>query len=149
QFHDVYNADVVAAVSWLKDQTFVDPNRIIVTGVSYGGIQTLITAEKGLDVKGFVAFAPGAMSYANLALRERMQEAAKNAKAPVLLLQAQNDYSTGPSELLGPILKEKGLPSHNTIYPAFGTTNQHGHGAFATWSLGTAQWGPEVLAFMD
>jgi dienelactone hydrolase len=147
--HDVYNADVVAAVAWLKEQPFVDPERIIVTGVSYGGIQTMITAEKGLGVKGFVAFAPGAMSYANLALRERLQEAAKNAKAPVLLLQAQNDYSTGPSELLAPILTAKGAPSKSTIYPAFGTTNQEGHGAFATWSLGTAQWGGEVLAFLD
>ena len=149
KLHDEYNADVVAAIAWLKEQPFVDPNRIIVTGVSYGGIQTLITAEKGLGVKGFVAFAPGAMSYANVALRERLQEAAKNAKAPVLLLQAQNDYSTGPSEILAPILKAKGAPSHNTIYPAFGTTNQQGHGAFATWSLGTAQWGADVLAFID
>jgi dienelactone hydrolase len=147
--HDEYNADVVAAVAWLKEQPFVDPERIIVTGVSYGGIQTMITAEKGLGVKGFISFAPGAMSYANLALRERLQEAAKHAKAPVLLLQAQNDYSTGPSELLAPILKEKGPPNHNTIYPAFGTTNQQGHGAFATWSLGTQQWGGEVLAFID
>src|SRR5262245_39421054 len=45
-FHDEYNADVVAAVAWLKEQPFVDPNCIIVTGVSYGGIQTMITAQK-------------------------------------------------------------------------------------------------------
>ena len=51
--------------------------------------------------------------------------------APVLLLQAQNDYSIGPSEILAPILKAKGPPSHSTVYSAFGTTNQHGHGAFA------------------
>jgi dienelactone hydrolase len=149
KLHDVYNADVVAALAWLKEQPFVDRERIIVSGVSYGGIQTLVTAEKGLGVRGFVAFAPGAMSFANVTLRERMQEAAKNAKAPLLLLQAQNDYSTGPSEILAPILKVKGMPSHNTVYHAFGTTNQHGHGAFATWSLGTAQWGEEVLEFID
>ena len=149
KLHDVYNSDVVAALAWLKEQPFVDPERIIVSGVSYGGIQTLVTAEKGLGVRGFVAFAPGAMSFANVTLRERMQECAKNTKAPLLLLQAQNDYSTGPSEILGPILKANGAPSHNTVYPAFGTTNQHGHGAFATWSLGTSQWGPEVLEFID
>jgi dipeptidyl aminopeptidase/acylaminoacyl peptidase len=149
KLHDVYNADVVAAVAWLKEQPFVDSQRIIVSGVSYGGIQTLLTAEKGLGVRGFISFAPGAMSFANVALRERMQLAAKNAKAPLLLLQAQNDYSTGPSEILAPILKAKGVPSHNSVYPAFGTTNQHGHGAFATWSLGTAQWGGEVLDFIE
>jgi carboxymethylenebutenolidase len=149
KLHDVYNHDVVAAIAWLKEQPFVDRERIIVSGVSYGGIQTLITAETGLGVRGFVAFAPGAMSFASPALRERMKMAAQHAKAPLLLLQAQNDYSTGPSELLGPILKQHGPPSHNTIYPAFGKTNQHGHGAFATWSLGTAQWGGEALEFID
>jgi carboxymethylenebutenolidase len=149
KLHDVYNADVVAALSWLKDQPFVDASRIVVSGCSYGGIQTLITAEKGLGVKAFVPFAPGAMSYANVALRERMQEAVKNCQTPMLLLQAQNDYSTGPSELLAPILKSKGEPSRSTIYPAFGHTNQHGHGAFACWSLGAEQWGAEVLAFLD
>src|SRR5205807_10377325 len=110
-------------------------------GVSYGGIQTLITAEKGLSVRGFVAFAPGAMSFANVALRERMQEAVRNAKAPLLLLQAKNDYSTGPSELLAPILKSKGPPSHNTVYPAFGSMEQHGHGAFANRSLASGLLG--------
>src|SRR5207253_8369169 len=114
--HELDNHDVVAAVAWLKDQSFVDLRRIIVTSVSYGGIQTMLTAEKGLGVRGFVSFAPGAMSFANTALRERMKAAAMNAKAPLLLLQARNDYSTGPSELLGPVLSRKGPPSHCTIY---------------------------------
>jgi dienelactone hydrolase len=149
KLHDVYNEDVVAALTWLKEQPFVDANKIVVSGCSYGGIQTLITAEKGLGVKAFVPFAPGAMSFANLALRERMQQAVKNCKAPMLLLQAKNDYSTGPCELLGPLLKAKRDPSHSTIYPAFGTTNQQGHGAFACWSLGTQQWGGEVLEFIE
>ncbi len=149
KLHDVYNEDVVAALMWLKDQPFADANRIVVSGCSYGGIQTLITAEKGLGVRAFVPFAPGAMSFANVALRERMQEAVRKSTAPMLLLQAQNDYSTGPSELLAPLLKAKGGPSHSAVYPAFGTTNQQGHGAFACWSLGTQQWGGEVLAFID
>jgi dienelactone hydrolase len=149
KLHDVYNEDVVAALAWLKEQPFVDSKRIIVSGVSYGGIQTLVTAQKGLGVRGFISFAPGAMSFANVALRDRMQEGVHNAKAPLLLLQAKNDYSTGPSELLAPLLQAKGPPSHSTVYPAFGTTEQHGHGAFATWSLGTQQWGAEALEFID
>lgn len=147
--HDVYNADVVAALAWLKEQPTVDRERIVVTGVSYGGIQTLITAEKGLGVKAFVPFAPGAMSFANVALRERMQQAVKNCQTPMLLLQAKNDYSTGPSEILAPLLQAKRDASHSTVYPAFGHTNQHGHGAFATWSLGIEQWGEEVLEFIE
>ena len=60
----------------------------------------------------------------------------------------QNDYSVGPSQILAPILKAKGAPNHSTIYPAFGSSNQHGHGAFACWSLGIKQWGDEVLQFI-
>jgi dienelactone hydrolase len=70
----------VAAVAWLKEQPSVDPRRIVVSGVSYGGIQTLLTAEKGLGIRAFVPFAPGAMSFANRALRERMATAVRNAK---------------------------------------------------------------------
>jgi dienelactone hydrolase len=149
KFHELYNHDVVAALDWMKQQPTIDPRRIFVSGVSYGGIQTLLTAEKGAGARGFIAFAPAAMSFANVALRQRLVEAAKNSKRPVLLLQAQNDYSVGPSEILAPVLKEKGAPSHSTIYPAFGATNQHGHGAFACWSLGIQQWGAEVLQFLD
>jgi hypothetical protein len=89
------------------------------------------------------------MSFANVALRERMQQAVKNCQTPMLLLQAKNDYSTGPSEILAPLLQAKGDASHSTVYPAFGHTNQHGHGAFATWSLGIEQWGGEVLEFIE
>ncbi len=119
------------------------------SGVSYGGIQTVLSAEKGLGVRAFVPFAPAAMSYANKTLRERLVLAAKNAKAPVFLLQAKNDYSTGPSELLAPILEKTGRGSRSKIYAAFGTTNQQGHGAFATSSLGATIWGNDVLDFLD
>src|SRR5262249_40987223 len=59
ELHDRYNADVVAALTWLKKQPFVDPARIVISGVSYGGIQTLLTAEKGLGLKAAMAFSPG------------------------------------------------------------------------------------------
>jgi carboxymethylenebutenolidase len=147
--HELYNLDVVAAVDWLKKQPFVDDQRLIMSGVSYGGIQTVLSAEKGLGVRGFVPFAPAAMSFANRALRERLVVAARNAKAPVFLLQAENDYSTGPARMLEPILKQNGQPSHACVYPPFGSTNQEGHGAFACRSLGITIWGHDVLEFVD
>jgi len=118
--HDVANHDVVAAVAWLKTRPFVDPSKIVMSGCSYGGIQTLLAAEKGLGIRAFVPFAPGAMSWANTALQARLEQAAKNAKAPVLLIQAKNDFSTGPSERLGPILKEHGAPSGNKLHAEMG-----------------------------
>jgi carboxymethylenebutenolidase len=148
ELHEFYNSDVVAAVSWLKIQSFVNTNKMIMSGISYGGIQTVLSAEKGLGLRAFIPFAPAAMSWrGNPLLRERLLTAIKNAKAPVFLLQAENDYNLGPSELLGKELNGKGKPNQSKVYPAYGTSNAEGHGAFAT--KGSAIWGADVSAFLD
>jgi carboxymethylenebutenolidase len=147
RLHEEYNRDVVAAVEWLKGQPFVDQQRLVMSGCSYGGIQTLLTAEKGLGVRAFVPFAPAAKSWANTELRKRLLEAVLTAKAPLFLIQAQNDYSLGPSEVLGPMIQQKGPPNQATTYPPYGTTPQEGHWDFATKEGGAAIWGQDVLAF--
>src|SRR5262249_42044923 len=111
--------------------------------------QTLLTAEKGLGLRAFIAFAPGAMSWGNFVLRQRLERAVRNAKAPLFLVQARNDFSLGPSELLGPIVRAKGPPNDAKIYPAFGTTPKEGHAAFATHAGGIAVWSQDVFNFLD
>lgn len=142
------NEDVVAAVAWLKTQNFVDPRHIAMAGFSYGGIQTLLAAEKGLGIGAFVSFAPAAMSWGNTLLRQRLLDAVAKAKAPLFLIQAANDFSTGPSEVLGPAVRAKGPPSRATLYPEFGASHRDGHGGFATRAAGVAIWGRDVLAFL-
>ncbi len=146
--HEAYNLDVVGAVDWLRSQPGVDSRRLVMTGVSYGGIQTLLSAEKGLGVRAFVVFAPGAMSWGNPELRARLRRAAENTRAPVFLAQAANDFSTGPSEVLGPIIRAKGPPNQAKLYPAFGTTPMQGHGGFAGRG-GVPIWSADVFAFLD
>jgi len=150
KLHERANLDVEAAVTWLKQQPFVNTNAMIMSGISYGGIQTVLAAEKGLGMKGFLPFAPAAMSWAgNPLLRERLVQAVKNAKAPMFLLQAENDFNLGPSELLGQELKRKGQPNGAKVYPPFGDKDDHraGHGDFAV--RGSDVWSADVLAFLD
>lgn len=118
------------------------------SGGSYGGIQTLLAAEKGLGLCAFVSFAPAAKSWANTELRKRLLKAVTDAKAPLFLIQAQNDYGLGPSEVLGPVIKRKGHPNQAKIYPPYGTTPQEGHAGFATKEGGIAIWGSDVLDFI-
>jgi dienelactone hydrolase len=147
KLQEEYNQDVVAAVEWLKGQSFVDQRRMVMSGCSYGGAQTLLAAEKGLGLRAFAPFAPAAKSWANTELRKRLLEAVRNAKSPLFLIQAQNDFSIGPSEVLGPVIKQKGPPNQAKVYPPYGTTPQEGHYAFATKEGGIAIWGSEVLDF--
>jgi pimeloyl-ACP methyl ester carboxylesterase len=117
------------------------------SGVSFGGIQTLLAAEKDLGVRAFVAFAPGAMSWRWVAgLDGRLAQAVERARAPVLIVQAQNDFDLAPSRVLGPLLERAGK-GRAEVFPAFGKTEQEGHGAFARTPAGAAIWGPTVLAF--
>jgi dienelactone hydrolase len=140
--------DVEAAVAAFKRMPGVDPGRIVMSGCSFGGIQTLLAAEKGLGVRAFVAFAPGAIAWKRVAaLGERLRAAVKAARAPVMVVQAENDYDLAPSRVLGEELKRRGDGSTARVFPAFGNTAQEGHGAFAATSQGIAIWGPEVIAF--
>ena len=126
----------------------IDPAHIVMSGVSFGGIQTLLAAEKGLGVRAFVAFAPGAMSWRHVpALRARLEQAVGKAQAPVLIIQARNDFDLAPSEVLGPAL-ERAAKGRAVVFPAFGATERDGHGAFARSREGTAIWGATVLDFL-
>lgn len=147
ELHELYLKDVIAAVEWLKKQSCVDPKRIAMTGVSYGGIQTILAAEQGLGVRAFVPFAPAAMSWkGNPPLRQRLLRAVKDTKAPMFLIQAENDYNLGPSEVLGKELQTMGKPHRAKLYPPYGKTAQDGHGAFSVRANDI--WGPDVSEFL-
>ena len=80
--HEEASRDVDAALAWLRARPDIDPRRIVMSGVSFGGIQTLLAAEKQSGVRAFVAFAPGAMSWRWVTgLDRRLEEAAERACA--------------------------------------------------------------------
>jgi carboxymethylenebutenolidase len=140
--------DVIAGLNYLKSRPFVDPARIAISGCSYGGIQTLLTGERELGVKALVPFAPGAMSWGqNLPLRDRLIRAVDLVKAPVFLIQAENDYSLAPSQVLSTEADKKHKDFQSKIYPAFGSSHQDGHWGFC--SSATDVWGADVLAFLE
>ncbi len=145
---ELYNKDVEAAVAWLKEQTWADTRHIAMTGISFGGIQTLLTAEKGLGIEAFIAFAPAAQSW-NPELAERLKRAVRDARTPIFIIQAKNDYSVEPCKVLGRELEKKGPPNAAKIFPKFGGTSQEAHWQFAARRDGIAIWEPDVNAFLD
>jgi dienelactone hydrolase len=145
-FYESHNKDVLAAIDWLKAQAFVDEGKIVMAGHSAGAIQTLLTAEKDSVVRAFVAFSPGAGSWDdNPLLQAMLRRAVRNAKVPVLVIQAQNDFTLAPSELLGKELQNKGGLNQSKVYPPCGTTHAQGN-AFALNA--TSVWAPDVFSFL-
>jgi carboxymethylenebutenolidase len=145
--HERRLEDTLGAVRWLREQPIVDARRLVVSGVSHGGIQTILAAEADGACVACVPFAPAAMAWrGNPELQERLVQAVRRARAPMFLLQAANDYSLGPSEMLGAELAAKGPPNRVRVYPAYGRDRATGHGQFAL--RGTAVWGADVLAFL-
>ncbi len=154
KLHAVYNRDVAAAVAWLKSQPFVDKNRVVMSGVSYGGIQTLVSAENIPGIRGFISFAPAAMSWKiPTSLRERMLTAIHNAKAPIFCYPGRQrlQHRSGakcwdPRSAKGAGCAEPG----QKLYPAFGADDDHrkGHAAFSTWNIGIDIWSPDVMHFV-
>jgi dienelactone hydrolase len=148
ELHQAEVEDVIASLTYLKSRPFVDPTRIAISGCSYGGIQTLLSGERDQDIKALLPFAPGAMSWEqNQLLQERLIRAVDLAKAPVFLIQAENDYSLGPSRVLSKEANKKRKNFQSKIYPAFGSSHQDGHWGFC--SSATDVWGADVLAFLE
>jgi dienelactone hydrolase len=140
--------DVVAALNYLKALPFVDRERIAISGCSYGGIQTLLAGERDLGVKALIPFAPGAISWErDPMLQDRLKQAVDRARAPIFLLQAENDFNLAPSRELNKEAKKKQVDFQAKVYPAFGSSHDDGHGGFC--ATATDVWGSDVLAFLE
>lgn len=146
RLHEEQLSDQLSGVAYLRTLPFVDSNRIGVYGWSFGGIQTLLAAERtDSGYKAAVSCAGAAQSWPTAPdLRARLTEAAQKAVMPIFLLQAQNDHSLAALEGLSETLRRSGKPHQARVYPAFGTTPQQGHEFCAQ---GSEIWGPEVFAF--
>jgi dienelactone hydrolase len=140
-------SDVVAAIEWVATQSFVDPSRVAIAGCSFGGIVSLLASERPTRARAVVDFAGGSMAWASsYPLQKRMSEAALAARVPVFFVQAENDFNTEPSLVLGQLMLDAGKPHQVEIFPPHGTTRMEGHAHFCNFGMG--EWGDLVLDFL-
>jgi carboxymethylenebutenolidase len=137
--------DQSQAFAWLSRQPFADRRRIAAMGNSFGGVIALLSAER-LAICAAVDAAGAAESWADApAVRALMTQAAARARAPVLFMQARNDFDLAPSRALHAAMVEAGRPAELRLYPPFGTTARDGH-AFPY--RGVTIWADDVHAFL-
>jgi dienelactone hydrolase len=120
--------DQLAALAYVKRLPIVDPQRIVVAGCSYGGIQALLGAESGAGYKAAISISPGALMWdRNDNLRTRLVKAVSGTNIPVLLIQPPKDASLGPSHVLGAAAVRAGKPLTVKVYPATGPAREQEH----------------------
>jgi carboxymethylenebutenolidase len=140
--------DQLAGLSYLKMLPYIDISRLVVAGCSYGGIETLLAAERGAGYKAAIALSPAALSWqANPQLQRRLLESIRNINIPVLLLQPTKDASLEPSRVLGGEFKRLGKSYSGKVYAAVGPEDEQGH-CFGG-ARGTHVWAQDVLDFVS
>ncbi len=146
ELQETHLEDTISALSYLKQLPYVNTNRIVMVGASFGGIQTVLATEKHLGIRASVAFAPAAMAWASLPLlQSRLIQAVRSATVPIMLIQAENDYDLTPTKTMATELEKANKPYKLLIFPAFGTTHAEGH-SFCV--RGEQVWGNEVFSFL-
>jgi carboxymethylenebutenolidase len=139
--------DVMAGLSFLKTAPAIDSKRIAIVGHSFGGQLTLLAAERDNAVRAAVAFAAAANSWERSSeLRDRLLAAADKAMAPIMLIQAANDYSTAPGYALADELERLHKPHLVKMYPPSGRTSEDGHNFVY---IAIPQWENDVFKFLD
>jgi carboxymethylenebutenolidase len=138
--------DQMAALAYLKGLSEVDPQRIAVAGCSFGGIQTVLMAEKGLGVRAAVDFAGAAQNWQHAPdLRARMIQAVQHSQMAIFFIQAKNDYDISPSHDLAAAMEKSAKPHNLQIFPSFGKSSQDAH-EFCVH--GGEIWAPQVFSFL-
>ena len=138
--------DMIAGVAYLKKRPDVDLQRMAIIGHSFGGSLTLLVAEHEPCFKVVIVFSEAGYSW-NLSplLRIRLISAVNNIKAPIMIIHAQNDYSTTPGYALDSVMNHLNKPHELKIYSKFGNSANQAHNLIF---LGTPIWEPDVFAFL-
>jgi carboxymethylenebutenolidase len=138
--------DQMAGLSYLRGLPYVDSTRIAVVGCSFGGVQTVLAAERNAGLRAAINFAGAAQTWRGSPdLRERLLSAVRQATVPMLFIQAENDYDLTPTFALAGELERLSRQPRVLIFPRFGETAEAGHDFCRQ---GGNVWGDQVFDFL-
>ena len=140
-------ADVRAALAFIKTKSYVQGDRVVVAGNSFGGIVTVFASAQLDGLWAALDFAGAAQTWASAPrLQAAMTDAVTRSRIPIFLGQAENDYDLTPSRALSAAMTKAGKPNVMTIFPPCGASTPEGH---SFGYFGGAIWGPAVVAFVS
>ena len=130
--------DVLAAGRWLRDRADVDPERIGVWGLSYGGWLTGQALSRdsdlfkaGVDIAG-VQYRSASLDPADLAFQSWPAFNIEKWTSPVLVIQGDDDRNVDLSQTVGLIqlLRAHDVPHELIVYP----NDTHYFQLFSRWT---------------
>lgn len=143
--------DQLAGVAFAKTLPFVDARRLVVAGCSFGGIQTLLAAERASAVGFRAAFpiSPAALTWDRTPeIQERLKRSVSAINIPVLLIQPPKDASLEPAHVLGAEAVRLGKKQFRTmVYQPTMPDSQQVH-CFGG-AKGFHNWAKDAVAFFD
>jgi carboxymethylenebutenolidase len=142
--------DQFAGIAYAKTLPFVDADRMVVAGCSFGGIQTLLAAERGGGVKAAFSISPGALMWSwNPHIRNRLLTAVQRITIPVRLIQPPGDASLEPARVLGAAARKAGHDAFITkVYSRDRVPKNEQTHCFGG-AQGFHNWAGEAVDFFD
>ncbi|WP_208979630.1 alpha/beta hydrolase family protein [Pseudovibrio axinellae] len=147
--------DINSTVDYFRRQSFVDGDRIVLTGISAGGNAVLAAASKNPEgVKGVFTFAPGGWNInrnefkrADL-VEHGFKELGSANKLPILWVYVENDQDYSPKLarfFFDAYTAESDADQELIILPPSG---EDGHDLFQR-DDGSEAWGPLAETFLE
>ena len=142
--------DQFAGIAYAKTLPFVDADRMIVAGCSFGGIQSLLAAERGGGLKAAFSISPAAQMWGwNPHIRNRMLSAVQGITIPVRLIQPPKDASLEPAKVLGLAARKAGKDAFTTrVYSRDSVPKDEQTHCFGG-AKGFHNWAGEAVDFFD
>lgn len=144
--------DIAATLSYARHQKWVDANRIVIAGQSYGGLATIALGTRELPgVRGLINFAGGLRDDSDRcawrsALVTAFSEYGAKTRLPTLWMYGQNDSLFGPAlaHRMHAAFEQAGGRGRLVEFPAF---KRDSHGMLASRD-GEKIWLDDTMRFL-
>jgi dienelactone hydrolase len=145
--------DVMAALEYARTEPAVDTSRVGIMGWSFGGIISVFAARHSDKFFAVVDQAGGALTWQkSQALQSALRDAGRDAKAPLLCMDAENDATTDAVKEVCRAARERGTSAELRIYPPFTPSQNPSHvapGHLLFTGQGVTKWGQDVVTFFE
>lgn len=144
--------DIQAALHYLQAQPWVDRDRVVVAGQSYGGLATLALGTRHLaGVRGLINFAGGLRLYGSdcawqSSLVAAFHDYGKHTTIPSIWFYGRNDHHFSPA-LARQLYRAYAGSGVQAKLVAFGSYRNDAHGMGASWG-GVKIWWPDTEKFL-